>query len=261
MKCEAAIDRLLESLTGELESSPRAELEAHWAQCVTCCEMRDGLLGLWKGLQTLPLEQPSEALRPRFYAMLHAQRPETRRRGLGEHLNGWLLGWWPRQPVWQVGLALVFLAAGLVAGPRLRRAPSELAQLRAEVESTRRLVTISMLQQRSPSQRLQGVSFTYQLQEPDTDVIEALLRTLDTDPNVDVRLAAAEALGQFLTLPQVRKGLVESFERQTSPLVQIALIDVLSAVTDADVAALLQRVAQDPELHRSVRQRAQQRPL
>ena len=265
MNCEGAIDRFLESLTGELDASTSVDLETHLATCATCRESCDGLRALWRDLEALPQERPSEALRPRFYAMLHAWRQEQRRRrSLRERLNGWLEGWWPRQPLVQFGLALVALMVGLGLGPRLHRTPSELAQLRTEIQSTRRIATISMLQQQSPSQRLQGVSFSYQLQDPDADVIQALLQSLDTDPNVNVRLAAADALGQFPDLPQVRQGLVDSFQRQTSPLVQIALIDQLVLVTDPEVVAMLRRLAQDPELNKAVRQRAQwglQRPL
>jgi len=265
MNCEAAIDRFLESLTGDLDASTSADLESHLANCATCRAARDGLRALWHGLDVLPQETPSEMLRPRFYAMLHAAGQEKRRRrSRRQRLNGWIEGWWPRQPIIQVGLALVALVVGLGLGPRLRRTPSELEQLRAEIQSTRRLVAISMLQQQSPSQRLQGVSFSYRLQDPDADVVQALLQTLETDPNVNVRLAAADALGQYPELPQVRLGLVESFQHQTSPLVQIALIDLLVEVSDPEVTELLRRVAQDPKLHASVRQRAQsglQRPL
>jgi HEAT repeat protein len=129
--------------------------------------------------------------------------------------------------------------------------------LRAEIQSTRRLVTISMLQQQSPSQRLQGVSYSYDMQEPDPDVIQALVQTLDTDPNVNVRLAAADALGQFREQPAVRRNLMDSFQHQTSPLVQIALIDLLADVRDDAIVALLKRVAEDTKLHPDVRQRAQ----
>ena len=263
MNCEGALELFLEPLTGDLDPDTKAALEAHLAGCSTCRESSDGLLSLWNGLESLPQEKPSEALRQRFYAMLHDWGAEKkRRRSLRERLDGWHASWWRRQPVFQLGLALACLAAGIVLGPRLRR--NELAQLRSEIQSTRRLVTISMLQQQSPSQRLQGVSFSYELQEPDPDVIQALLLTLDTDPNVNVRLAAVDALGQFPDLPEVRRGLVDSFQRQTSPLMQIALIDLLVPAPDPDLAAMLQRVAEDPKLHESVRQRAQwglQRPL
>ena len=263
MNCEGALELFLQSLTGDLDVDTRATMEAHLATCSQCRESSDGLLSLWDELEALPQETPSEALRPRFYAMLHDWRTEKQSRPrLRERLNGWLASWWPRQPVFQLGLALALLAAGFVLGPRLRR--NELAQLRNEIQSTRRLATISMLQQQSPSQRLQGVSFSYELQEPDPDVIQALLLTLDADANVNVRLAAVDALGQFTDLPEVRRGLLDSFQSQTSPLVQIALIDVLVQAHAPDLAAMLQRVAQDPKLHESVRQRAQwglQRPL
>jgi len=257
MSCEGMVDRFLASLTGELDASATAALESHLAACDACREACDGLGALWRALEGMPQESPSEALRARFYAMLEAHREESPRRSRRESLNRWLEGWWPRQPVFQFALALAFLALGLALGPRLGNGPSEIDRLRAEIQSTRELVTLSMLQQQSSSQRLQGVSYSYQLQEPDSDVIQALLQALDTDPNVNVRLAAADALGRFRDSPGVRRGLVESFQRQTSPLVQIALIDVLVEILDPNIVEMLQRTAHDPQRNELVRQRAQ----
>ena len=54
----------------------------------------------------------------------------------------------------------------------------------------RQLVTLSLLQQQSAGDRLQGVNWSYRVEQPDTAVLAALLTTVNHDPNVNVRLAA-----------------------------------------------------------------------
>jgi hypothetical protein len=100
-------------------------------------------------------------------------------------------------------------------------------ELREEVRHTRQLVALSLLQQQSASERLKGVDWSNRMTRPDPQVLSALLHTVNYDQNVNVRLAALDALHQSANNEMVRRGLVESLDRQTSPLVQIALIDLL----------------------------------
>jgi HEAT repeat protein len=71
-----------------------------------------------------------------------------------------------------------------------------------------------------------------------------------------VRLAAADALAQFRDLPSVRDGLVVSMERQSSPLVQVALIDLLVELQEQRATGLLRQLSENPASNPAVRQRA-----
>ena len=50
---------------------------------------------------------------------------------------------------------------------------------------------------------------------------------LNTDSNVNVRLAAVTSLSNYVENPIVREGLVMSIAKQESPMVQIALADLM----------------------------------
>jgi HEAT repeat protein len=120
----------------------------------------------------------------------------------------------------------------------------------------RQLVVISMLQQQSASERLQGVSYSRAQADPDPKVLNALLHTMRYDNSVDVRLAALDALSHYGSRQDVRKGLMDSLQEQQSPLVQVALIDVLVDMHDASAVDRLKRLQQDPKTDPSVRKRA-----
>jgi HEAT repeat protein len=77
------------------------------------------------------------------------------------------------------------------------------------------------------TERLRAVSYTKDIDDANTHVIDALLMTLNNDPNVNVRLVTLEALSGLAHDARVREGLVQSLTRQESPLVQVALADVM----------------------------------
>ncbi|MDH4198659.1 MAG: HEAT repeat domain-containing protein, partial [Candidatus Aminicenantes bacterium] len=89
----------------------------------------------------------------------------------------------------------------------------------------------------------------------DGEMIQALLRTLNDDPNVNLRLAAAESLAGQARNPAVRRGLIESIDRQESPLVQLALADILLDLGEKGAAPSLDRLLQRRDLDYGVKRR------
>ena len=68
---------------------------------------------------------------------------------------------------------------------------------------------------------------TSRMQEPDDELLNVLLDTLNHDPNINVRLSAVDALYLFYRNPAVKSGLIDSLSRQTSPMVQMELIELM----------------------------------
>ena len=117
-------------------------------------------------------------------------------------------------------------------------------------------MALSLLQQQSASERLRGVSWAYQVEPPDTAVLTALLAAVNHDPNVNVRLAAVDALRPFASSPGARNAAIEALSRQTSPIVQVALIDLLVDLKEKSAEQALRSVASDSAADAGVRERA-----
>jgi HEAT repeat protein len=130
--------------------------------------------------------------------------------------------------------------------------------LRQEVAAMREVVTMSLLQQQSAAERLEGVALTSRLERPGAEIVSALLETLMHDPNVNVRLASIDALQRFADQDIVRRGALDTLPRQTSPLVQVALIDFVLETNGLESAAILRRLSEDATLAEPVRRRAAQ---
>ena len=59
------------------------------------------------------------------------------------------------------------------------------------------------------------------------DVTDALLLTLNNDENTNVRLAALASLAEYAEDPAIREGLVSSITQQKSPLVMVAMAELM----------------------------------
>jgi len=259
MKCEEIAELLPDYLQGHLDQRQNPQVQEHLRQCAEC---RDEVT-VWEKLGLLPVEQPSPASRARFEAMLHAYRTGREEAAARYHTPRWVsfrdAFRWLRSPVGAVAWSLALLAMGVYLGSHLGSGPShsqEIAAMHSELTNMRQLVALSMLQQQSASERLQGVSWTRREEQLDPQVLSALTHTLRYDSSVDVRLAALEALNRHASQPQVRKSVVDALQEQQSPLVQVALIDTLLEWRAPEATQRLQKLRQNPNLNPTVRQRA-----
>ncbi len=261
MKCEEIAELLPDYFEGSLKAEQDDLVEQHIEQCADCREE----VAIWKKLSLLPVEQPSAGSRERFEAMLHAyQTGRNDKASAGFKREKRESVWnWLRSPVgavaWSAALLVIGIFAGNYLGNRTTRSNSgqdEIAAMHTELTNMRQMVVLSMLQQQSASERLQGVSYSRREDQLDPQVMSALVHTLRYDGSVDVRLAALDALSRHGAQPQVHKGVVDALQEQQSPLVQVALIDLMLEWRDPDAAQRLRNFEQTPNLNPTVRQRA-----
>lgn len=257
MTCDKIQERFADYLTGDLDEAGRDEVRDHIAACAACREDLENLTVVWAKLGVLPEEQPSGAVRSRFYAMLeefksagaHAPRPAWRE-------------WFSfRRPAFAASFSALLLLIGLGAGWLMNGGPAgreRLTRLSSEVQNMRQEMAVSLLGRSSATERIQGVGYTAGVEQPNDATLAALFDAVDRDPNPNVRLAAVEALYLFRDRPGVRESLVQSLSVQTYPLVQVALIDFLVEVREARAAAALKALVEGDELTPEVKKRAEQ---
>ena len=263
MNCEEIGELLPDYLQGRLSSDRAEVVEKHLSRCAACGEEA----ALWKSLALLPEEQPSPALESRFKAMLESyQEGRWEKTSLAAENRKipvpmlWGLGNWKQLPAAGIVWACLFLVCGYFIGKHSDRgtdaaAQAQINEMRQELGATRQMVALSMLQQQSASQRLEGVSWSTRLPEPDPKVMSALLHTVRFDNSVDVRLAALDALGRYADRPEVRRELVDVLQTTQSPMVQVALIDLLVDLHDKSAVPQFKKFQQDPHVNPTVKKR------
>ena len=109
---------------------------------------------------------------------------------------------------------------------------TELSQVQDEMRELKQIVMLNMLKQNSPSERIKGVNYSYEMEEADPKIIEALVQTLNEDENTNVRLAAANALFALKDDPKVKTALIASLKNQDDPVIQISLINMMIAMKE-----------------------------
>ena len=223
----------------------------------------DELDATWRMLGRIEAPAPdSSGMRARFQSAIDAvEGGDTAIRRL----------WWGRSVGARRGAFVVqaFAAAAMLvigvgigrfstlAGPRTTTdSAAHFAAMRTEMRELREMVSLSLMQQQSASDRLKGVTWTGQLDRPSGEVVSALLDALMHDPNVNVRLATIDALERFASREDVRRAAIQAVDRQMSPLVQIALIDFLVTANERQSTPALRRLADDPQVNAAVRSRA-----
>jgi Putative zinc-finger len=255
MRCEEIHPHLADHLAGTLLPDVAEQVAEHLRTCHACAAAVEGLDETWQLLGTIPPHQPdSVAMRARFDAALDGYQNGFTQIATASR---WRVGTY----AWLGAAAAAVLLVGVAIGRQTAPPPPvdpQLTMLREELGEMRHMVTLSLLQQQSASERLRGVSFTSQIDQPDSQVTVALLDTLMHDPNVNVRLATIDALKRLSTRDVVRRGVIEALPRQTSPLVQIALIDFIVEKSGREAADTLRRLSMDDMLDQAVRARAVQ---
>lgn len=125
-----------------------------------------------------------------------------------------------------------------------------------KADGERKIIFTGLHNMDAPSQRMIAASKAYQLVNIDHDIIDALTKTLNSDPNTNVRLAALEALGKFHREPYVKKKLVGSLKKQNDPMVQIALIELLTTMREKSILRELDKIVNDTRTMEAVKDRA-----
>jgi anti-sigma factor RsiW len=70
MNCESAKEQLIDLLSNQVPKTERAAIEAHLAQCTECQAELTATRQLWLAMGNVPVPEPGEKVRSRFYAML-----------------------------------------------------------------------------------------------------------------------------------------------------------------------------------------------
>jgi len=257
MKCEELSNLVIDYLEDALEPDLRADLEGHVGTCEGCAAQLQETRQTWAVLGELPQEEPSPALRERFYAMLEAEQLEPAQDDSRNSIRSWFASFEFRSLLPQAMAAGLLLVAGIFIGSQMgsEAAPAEegVDTLRAEVRSLSQLVTLSLLQQESASERLKGVRYGSVAAESDDEVLAALIDAVGHDASVNVRLAAIDALRPHVSQGTVHNSMLANLRSESSPLVQVSLVDALMEADGRETRESLESFAADENIDETVR--------
>lgn len=194
--------------------------------------------------QVLHLEnpQPSLSVDDKFYKMLANEKQEKSAT--------------PVIPMYQrMAIAAGLVVCGFFIGYLLQNnsGQNEVAILTEQVSDLKEMMMLSLLEKESATQRLKAVSLTSEMDQVSDKVTNALFTTLNSDENVNVRLAALDALKPYVRNSNVRSGLVASISKQDSPLVQVALAELMVALQEKKSVDALKQLLENENTPKEVK--------
>lgn len=196
---------------------------------------------------------PSKNLDKKFYDLLTKETGKSKQWDFSAWFS--LESWIPK-----LSVAIVLIVLGFAGGSILQKSTGggEVKELAQEVSGLKEMIMISMLEKESATDRLKAVSLSEEIQGPSKKVTQALFKTLNSDPSVNVRLAALDALQNYVKSPTVREGLVRAIAQQDSPLVQVALAELMVTLQEKSSVKELKKILEQKSTPKEVKQRIEE---
>lgn len=254
---------MMEYLSGELDENEISEFQKHLQEYPEHRKEFDAMNSTWEQIDRIEAPVPSERMDTTFFDMLNeeVEKKNPKTSNWMESLKSFFGS--IQKP--QLAFGMLLLAIGLGAGYLLKSNPRTLpiketiiSDADTETEEVRGQLVLTLLEQTSANKRLQGVNEAAKLNDANERIIEALFTTLNNDPNINVRLVAIESLSKYVETPQVRMGLVKSIAFQDSPLVQIALADLMVALQEKTSIESMKQLLEKPDIDTTVKQKLEE---
>lgn len=207
-----------------------------------------------KAVVNMKSPEPTADLDHRFYQMLALERRSKSSFSWREFFS------WP-QLAPKLAFAAVALILGIAIGIWVRpdnTQNNQMAELSQQVIDLKEMMMLSLLEKESATERLRAVSLTSDMNTVSQKVTDALLETLNNDDNVNVRLAALEALKPYSKNSSVREQLIRSIAIQESPLVQVALAEAMAQLQVKSSVKELEKILQSEKTPDDAKSRIRQ---
>ena len=261
MKCEEVELRMIDYLDKNLDESISLEIEKHLETCEKCLdELRDTqqVLNLISKDENI---SPDGSLRINFYHMLQSEIKKIAEVNIPQEPKPFIP--WYNNSMYRVAAGVALLICGTFIGLLINSginnsyASNELKQLHSEVSNLKKATMFTMLKEESSSDRIQAVRYVEDIEKPDQNIIVALVKTLNNDRNINVRMAAAYALSKYSDQRMVVDSLVKSLSLQRDPILQVTLINILAEKKEKSALKPIQEIIANRSTMKEVRTVAQ----
>jgi Putative zinc-finger len=253
MQCHEAEPLLIDYVDQGLSPAIKEQLQKHLEACPACRQALEEYKQLLTAMDSQKRVQPGPALREKFNIMLQSElNIDATTRILKEEEAGKVIAMKKPSLFLRIAASVILVGAGIVIG-KVWLAPgsaqpagnTQLADLQKEVKEMKEALMFNLLDNESATERIKAVNYVDEMPQPDQKVIDALLKTMNQDQNVNVRLAALYSVAKFSGSQAVRDSLVESLPRQKEPIMQIVLINMLTEQKETKAIGPIKEILSD----------------
>ena len=255
MEKEKLESLLIDYIDGNLGEADRRIVEKELAENQEAATLYNQFKEVLSLLDNARHVEPSFSLRAKFERSLSEEIRSSEKRLANEGKEIFMKPW-----VLRAAAGIILVIVGIAIGDRIstqRQHDEAIAKVQEQLEEQKRMMMGMLENQQSASQRVMGATVAYEMEEaPDDEIVNALVKAMDEDPNTNVRLTALEALGKFYQQGHVRAKLIKSLATQKDPVVQIALIRLLVQMKEKEVVNELEKITRDDVMIKAVKDEA-----
>lgn len=246
MKCEEIRINLPEYIDGKLKGDLMEAVELHLESCHPCKEFYSELKSFLEFTGSIPDVEPPVGMEEEFLKLAEEEMKVSK--GNVARFPGWL----------RVAAMFIFAAGTFIAGYLTGFGENETKQLRSEVGELRQKVLLTSLREMSGPEKIDAVYSIKASGIMGDDIVNALVYTMNSDKNVNVRLAAILALSEMINDGKnVKRELINSLALQDNPLLQISLIQVLTTSGVKEARKQIESISEDVNTDQNVKEFAQ----
>ena len=211
------------------------------------------LARLYSEISQISVPEPSEAMKDNFFKDLKSFELNS---VASDHLfddRKSVLHLFQNSSYLKIAATVILFVLGYLTGYLMNRQSEETTKLLGELQHTQETLMLTLLEQPSATDRLKAVSLSHRIGGRDRKIADALLSTLNHDSNINVRLSTIDVLLSMADDPNVRIGLVQSINKQESPLIQNALADAMVYLNEKSSVKQLEMLLDRNNLDSNVR--------
>jgi len=225
---EKYMSLITEYIDGTLSDARKQEFDSYVKEgFINMDEVRSMTL-LQEKMQGSEEPIPSEDLSSIFYAQLAKEQERLEHRSSSNfmsHISELIFTTGRGRLAFGFGVLVIGLVIGKLFTSSVYN--SQLENLSNQMTDMKEVMMMSMLDEESVTSRLKGVQMSNGIVSENRKVTDALFITLNSDESTNVRLAALATLAEYAQDPMIREGIIKSITQQRSPLVQVALAELM----------------------------------
>jgi len=246
MECKDVEYNIIDFIDKQLSPEKELIIEKHIVSCGECKIAYDETLVLMRDFENENKETPSTNLRTNFYTFLEEEKQLQEAMKIVQLNPESSFNW---KYAFQIAASVVLLLTGYFAGnfATKQNANEEIVALKMQTVELKENMMLALLDNNSASKRIQAVNYSGELEQPDEKITIALIDRMHFDSNINVRLAAAEALSKYSEIELVKKAFIDALSTENDPSLQIAIIQFLVQTQEKRALDPMQQLLEQPE--------------
>lgn len=238
MDCNATQDNLIDYIEGSLDESSHKAVKEHLKGCEKCREGYEAYLQLYASIDQYEEKIPDHKLEVNFLEMLQAEQAKIKKPAppkLGR-TKLWL------KQVARVAAVLLLMLCSYLYGLQYPQQSNH-----KNMPLMKEKVVQAQLESRSASKRIQAANDTKALETTTHKTLKVLIDLMNHDKQVNVRLAAADALAKFYENEMVREALITQLQNEQNPIMQVELIQILIDLQENRILPTIKKLLQEED--------------